>query len=137
MRDDKYQCGIYHSPLRQFSNCGSFPLSAHDIERYACPGYAVAQEAPAGPDCTAMSGQQGFDITVTRVFHDLNSGAVLRTEDFRTHYAPEAVIHCVPPAQQPATTTPSVFTGYEWAGFFSHGRAWRATAARRCRVAGC
>ncbi|MDR3414737.1 MAG: hypothetical protein P4L83_00990 [Nevskia sp.] len=44
--DEKYQCGIYHSPLRRFSNCGSFPLSAHDIERYACPGYTVVQEAP-------------------------------------------------------------------------------------------
>jgi hypothetical protein len=44
--DDKYLCGIYHSPLRRFSNCGSFPLSAHDIERYACPGYEVVQEAP-------------------------------------------------------------------------------------------
>jgi hypothetical protein len=44
--DEKYICGIYHSPLRRFSNCGSFPLSAHDIERYDCPGYAVVQEAP-------------------------------------------------------------------------------------------
>ncbi len=44
--DDKYQCGVYHSPLRRYSNCGSFPLSAHDIERYACPGYTVVQEAP-------------------------------------------------------------------------------------------
>ena len=44
--DEKYLCGIYHSPLRRFSNCGSFPLSAHDIERYDCPGYTVVQEAP-------------------------------------------------------------------------------------------
>jgi hypothetical protein len=44
--DEKYQCGIYHSPLRRYSNCGSFPLSAHDIERYACPGYTVVEEAP-------------------------------------------------------------------------------------------
>lgn len=46
--EGKYICGIYHSPLRRYSNCGSFPLSAHDIERYACPGYTVAQavEAP-------------------------------------------------------------------------------------------
>jgi hypothetical protein len=44
--DDKYICGIYHSPLRRYSNCGSFPLSAHDIERYDCPGYSVVQEAP-------------------------------------------------------------------------------------------
>jgi hypothetical protein len=44
--DEKYQCGVYHSPLRRYSNCGSFPLSAHDIERYDCPGYTVVQEAP-------------------------------------------------------------------------------------------
>ena len=35
--NDRYQCGIYHSPLRRWSNCGSFPLHAHDIARYACP----------------------------------------------------------------------------------------------------
>jgi len=39
--DNKFQCGIYHSPFRQLSNCGSFPLNAHDIERYACPSYFV------------------------------------------------------------------------------------------------
>ncbi len=37
--DNKYQCGIYHSHWRRFSNCGSFPLNQHDIERYACPSY--------------------------------------------------------------------------------------------------
>lgn len=44
--DGRYLCGIYSSPLRRMSNCRSFPISAHDIERYACPGYTVAQEAP-------------------------------------------------------------------------------------------
>ena len=39
--DGKYQCGIYSSPLRRFSNCGSFPLNAYDIERYECPSYFV------------------------------------------------------------------------------------------------
>lgn len=39
--DGKYQCGIYTSPLRRFSNCGSFPLNAYDIERYECPSYFV------------------------------------------------------------------------------------------------
>lgn len=38
---DKYQCGIYNSRLRRFSNCNSFPLHAQDIERYACPSYKV------------------------------------------------------------------------------------------------
>jgi hypothetical protein len=44
--DDKYICGVYHAPLRRYSNCGSFPLDAHDIERYDCPGYTVVREAP-------------------------------------------------------------------------------------------
>ena len=39
--DGKYQCGIYGTYLRRFSNCGSFPLHAHDIERYQCPSYFV------------------------------------------------------------------------------------------------
>lgn len=43
--DTRYQCGIYHSPLRRFSNCGSFPLNANDIERYACPSYFLAGQA--------------------------------------------------------------------------------------------
>jgi len=44
--EGKYQCGIYHSPLRRISNCGSFPLNAQDIKRYSCPGYVVVQEVP-------------------------------------------------------------------------------------------
>ena len=44
--DNRYLCGIYDAPLRRYSNCGSFPLSAHDIERYDCPGYTVVKEAP-------------------------------------------------------------------------------------------
>ena len=38
---DQYICGIYNSPLRRFSNCGSFPINSHDIERYQCPTYSV------------------------------------------------------------------------------------------------
>jgi len=41
-----YQCGIYHSPFRRMSNCGSFPLNQHDIERYACPSYYVVEAKP-------------------------------------------------------------------------------------------
>ena len=44
--EKKYHCGIYHSPFRAWSNCGSFPLNRHDIERYACPSYFVANAAP-------------------------------------------------------------------------------------------
>ncbi len=39
--DGKYQCGIYGTYLRRLSNCGSFPLHAHDIARYQCPSYFV------------------------------------------------------------------------------------------------
>ena len=42
----EYVCGIYHSPFRRFSNCGSFPLNQHDIERYACPSYFVVESVP-------------------------------------------------------------------------------------------
>jgi len=62
-------------------------------------------------NCTPQSGSTGFDITVTRVFEDLDSGAEQRRESFRTHYAAEAVIRCVPPAdpaaEQPAPSTPA------------------------------
>jgi hypothetical protein len=43
----RYQCGVYHSPLRRFSNCGSFPLNQHDIERYACPSYVATPSRAA------------------------------------------------------------------------------------------
>lgn len=42
---NKFQCGIYHSPFRKLSNCGSFPLNKYDIERYACPSYFVPAAA--------------------------------------------------------------------------------------------
>lgn len=43
---NKYICGIYSSPLRRFSNCGSFPINGHDIERYQCPTYRVVSLYP-------------------------------------------------------------------------------------------
>jgi hypothetical protein len=46
--EKKFQCGVYHSPFRKLSNCGSFPINRHDIERYACPSYfAQAPQASA------------------------------------------------------------------------------------------
>jgi len=50
LNDGRFQCGIYDSPLRRFSNCGSFPLNAYDIERYECPSYFVIQVMPATPE---------------------------------------------------------------------------------------
>jgi hypothetical protein len=37
----KFECGVYLSPFRKFSNCGAFPISGEDIERYQCPGYEL------------------------------------------------------------------------------------------------
>jgi vancomycin resistance protein YoaR len=57
----------------------------------------AVQEKVDDGNCTPQSGSTGFDITVTRVFKDLQSGAELRRESFDTRYAAEAVIRCVPP----------------------------------------
>ncbi|MGY1730422.1 VanW family protein [Geodermatophilus sp. SYSU D01045] len=64
----------------------------------------AVQEKVDGGDCIAQSGVQGFDVTVTRVFRDLQSGSEIRRETFETSYAAEAVIRCVapPPAPDPA-----------------------------------
>ncbi|MGY1616280.1 VanW family protein [Geodermatophilus sp. SYSU D00691] len=70
-------------------------------------------EKPDDGNCTPQSGSTGFDITVTRVFQDLNTGAEIRRENFNTHYAAEDIIRCVPVAPTtpegtapPAGTTP-------------------------------
>ena len=44
--NDKFQCGIFHSPFRKLSNCGSFPLNQWDIDRYACPNYTASALIP-------------------------------------------------------------------------------------------
>jgi vancomycin resistance protein YoaR len=73
----------------------------------------AVQEKVDDGDCIPQSGVQGFDVTVTRVFRDLRSGAEIRRETFETTYAAEAVIRCVapPPAEtegggQPDAATP-------------------------------
>jgi vancomycin resistance protein YoaR len=62
----------------------------------------AVQEKVDDGECTPQGGIPGFDITVTRVFRDLTSGAEIRRENFHTSYAAEAVIHCVPPPAPPA-----------------------------------
>ena len=47
--EGKYLCGIYHSPFRKLSNCGSFPLNQWDIDRYACPSYTASAVIPIHP----------------------------------------------------------------------------------------
>jgi vancomycin resistance protein YoaR len=64
----------------------------------------VVQEKPDDGSCKPQAGSTGFDITVTRVFRDLASGAEVKREDFQTRYAAEPVIRCIPAT--PATPAP-------------------------------
>jgi vancomycin resistance protein YoaR len=78
----------------------------YDIQSISSERYnirePVVQDKPDSPTCKPQSGSTGFDITVTRVFRDLTSGAELRREDFKTRYAAEPIINCVPAAPAPA-----------------------------------
>ncbi|CCG04171.1 VanW family protein [Blastococcus saxobsidens] len=70
----------------------------------------VVQDKPDSPTCEPQSGSTGFDITVTRIFRDLTTGAELKRENFVTRYAAEPIINCVPaepPAPAPEGTAPS------------------------------
>jgi vancomycin resistance protein YoaR len=60
------------------------------------------QEKPDDGTCKPQAGNPGFDITVTRVFRDLVTGAEIRRESFNTHYAAEPIIRCIPAAAPPA-----------------------------------
>ena len=62
------------------------------------------QEKPDDGECTPSNGSTGFDITVTRIFQQLGTGATLRTEDFVTRYNAEPNIVCV---RVPPPPTPS------------------------------
>ncbi|MFW3169658.1 VanW family protein [Geodermatophilus sp. CPCC 206100] len=66
----------------------------------------VVQEKPDDGSCSPQGGSTGFDITVTRVFHDAASGAELKREDFQTRYAAEPVIRCIPVAPAPDAAQP-------------------------------
>jgi vancomycin resistance protein YoaR len=48
------------------------------------------------PDCTPSKGAEGFDIVVTRVFHDL-TGREVRRQPFKTRYLPEPHFVCGKP----------------------------------------
>ncbi len=69
----------------------------------------VVQEKPDDGSCASQGGSTGFDVVVTRTFNDPATGAEIRRQDFRTRYAAEPVIRCVPvpaPAPDPAGTVP-------------------------------
>ncbi|MBB3085424.1 VanW family protein [Geodermatophilus sabuli] len=82
----------------------------YDIESISSNRYnqrqPVVQEKPDDGSCSPQGGSTGFDITVTRVFKDPQSGAEIRREDFRTRYAAEPVIRCVPVAPAPPAPGP-------------------------------
>jgi vancomycin resistance protein YoaR len=65
----------------------------------------AVQEVADDGSCKSQAGAQGFDIVVTRVFKDPNSGAEIKRENFKTHYAAEPVIRCIAPAA-PAAPSP-------------------------------
>jgi vancomycin resistance protein YoaR len=66
----------------------------------------AVQEKVDDGNCTPQGGIPGFDITVTRIFRDLQSGAEIRRENFSTSYAAEAVITCVPPPAPAGESSP-------------------------------
>ncbi|SFO48049.1 Vancomycin resistance protein YoaR, contains peptidoglycan-binding and VanW domains [Geodermatophilus obscurus] len=91
------------------SSGGSITVTFYGTKRYEVEAIEGArrnvrtpavQEKVDDGDCIPQGGAPGFDITVTRVFRDLQSGAEVRRETFETTYAAEAVIRCVaPPAE--------------------------------------
>ncbi|MGR6965127.1 VanW family protein [Geodermatophilus sp. URMC 61] len=82
----------------------------YDVESISSNRYnlrePVVQEKPDDGGCKPQAGSTGFDITVTRVFRDPAGGAEVKREDFRTRYAAEPRIVCVPVAAPPAPPAP-------------------------------
>jgi vancomycin resistance protein YoaR len=97
---------------------GSLTVTFYGTKRYEIESISsnrfnqrdpVVREKPDDGTCRPASGSTGFDITVTRVFRDLGTGAEIRREDFRTRYAAEPAIRCIPvaaPPADPAAPTP-------------------------------
>ncbi len=63
----RFQCGIYHSPFRKLSNCGSFPLNQWDIDRYACPSYTATVRIPIVPASALAPPPAAGRLPVTRI----------------------------------------------------------------------
>jgi vancomycin resistance protein YoaR len=89
---------------------GSITVTFYGTKRYEIQSLSgnrvnvrepVVQEKPDDGTCKPQAGAQGFDITVTRVFRDLGTGAEIRRENFNTHYAAEPIIRCIPVAAPP------------------------------------
>ena len=73
LADGKFQCGIYHSHWRRFSNCGSFPLNQRDIDRYACPSYFVVPGHVAESPVLQQPGLEPVPVRFGRIPAELRS----------------------------------------------------------------
>jgi vancomycin resistance protein YoaR len=51
------------------------------------------------PDCYPNTGYSGFDVDVTRYFHEPGSDEVVKTEKFHTAYTPSDTVVCKPPGK--------------------------------------
>ncbi|MBA2956047.1 hypothetical protein GON03_17040 [Nocardioides sp. MAH-18] len=51
------------------------------------------------PDCYPNTGYSGFDVDVTRYFHEPGSDEVVKSEKFHTAYTPSDTVVCKPPKQ--------------------------------------
>jgi vancomycin resistance protein YoaR len=89
----------------------------------------VVQEKVDDGECHPQAGAQGFDITVTRVFKDPDSGAEIKRENFQTHYAAEPIIRCIPPT--PGSPAPDGSTPPGAAGTGGRRPTVRPTGGRR------
>jgi vancomycin resistance protein YoaR len=88
-----------------------YEIESLTSERYDLTAPAVQEKADDDASCHAAAGSSGFSVTVTRVFRDLQTGAEIKREDFRTRYAAQPTVRCVaagPPApSEPAGATPA------------------------------
>ncbi len=87
----------------------------------------VVQDKPDDGSCSPQGGANGFDITVTRIFQDPVTGDRVGTEDFRTRYAAEPVIRCVPvEVPAPPATAPGAPAQPTGRRPSRAGRTWQA-----------
>ncbi len=94
---------------------GSITVTFYGTKRYEISAIEGARTNFRQPDtiqkeddgeCIPQSPVPGFDVTVTRVFKDPQTGAEIKREDFSTSYSAEDAVTCVPPAA-PAPPAPA------------------------------
>ncbi|MFJ2031955.1 VanW family protein [Streptosporangium sp. NPDC087985] len=101
--DSKYGVLVKASSTATSVTVAFWSTKRYDIESISSERYNVTpfeSATDSGPDCIAMTGQQGFTIDVTRVFKQ--DGKEVKRETRKTVYRPETDLKCVPtpdPAQ--------------------------------------